>query len=71
MLDTDRPMSLPSAAIRLCIQGRQTQRHGRQSIFHSARWAVLMLKRYSDHAANERTFLAWVHTSFAVMAFGS
>jgi hypothetical protein len=31
----------------------------------------LMLKRYSDHAANERTFLAWVRTSIAVMAFGS
>ena len=29
-----------------------------------------MLKRYSDHAANERTFLAWVRTSIAVMAFG-
>ena len=29
-----------------------------------------MLQRYSDHAANERTFLAWVRTSLAVMAFG-
>jgi putative membrane protein len=29
-----------------------------------------MIKRYSDHAANERTFLAWVRTSIAVMAFG-
>src|SRR5690242_4141674 len=29
-----------------------------------------MIKRYSDHAANERTFLAWVRAAIAVMAFG-
>lgn len=29
-----------------------------------------MIERYSDHAANERTFLAWVRTALAVMAFG-
>ena len=29
-----------------------------------------MIKRCSDHAANERTFLAWVRTAIAVMAFG-
>jgi len=29
-----------------------------------------MIKRYSDHAANERTFLAWVRTAIAVMALG-
>jgi putative membrane protein len=29
-----------------------------------------MIQRYSDHAANERTFLAWVRTAIAVMAFG-
>ena len=29
-----------------------------------------MIKRFSDHAANERTFLAWVRTAIAVMAFG-
>ena len=29
-----------------------------------------MIKNYSDHAANERTFLAWVRTAIAVMAFG-
>ena len=29
-----------------------------------------MIKQYSDHAANERTFLAWVRTAIAVMAFG-
>jgi putative membrane protein len=29
-----------------------------------------MKERYSDHAANERTFLAWVRTAIAVMAFG-
>ena len=29
-----------------------------------------MIERYSDHAANERTFLAWIRTAIAVMAFG-
>jgi putative membrane protein len=29
-----------------------------------------MIKRYSDHAANERTFLAWIRTAIALMAFG-
>lgn len=29
-----------------------------------------MINRYGDHAANERTFLAWVRTAIAVMAFG-
>jgi putative membrane protein len=29
-----------------------------------------MIEHYSDHAANERTFLAWARTAIAVMAFG-
>jgi putative membrane protein len=29
-----------------------------------------MIKRYTEHAANERTFLAWIRTAIAVMAFG-
>lgn len=29
-----------------------------------------MIKDYRDHAANERTFLAWVRTAIALMAFG-
>ena len=29
-----------------------------------------MIGGYSDHAANERTFLAWVRTGIAVIAFG-
>jgi putative membrane protein len=29
-----------------------------------------MIRNFSDHAANERTFLAWVRTSIAVIAFG-
>ena len=29
-----------------------------------------MIRGYTDHAANERTFLAWVRTAIAVMAFG-
>jgi putative membrane protein len=29
-----------------------------------------VINRYSDHAANERTFLAWIRTAIAVIAFG-
>jgi putative membrane protein len=29
-----------------------------------------MIRNFSDHAANERTFLAWTRTGLAVMAFG-
>jgi len=29
-----------------------------------------VIQNFSDHAANERTFLAWVRTAIAVMAFG-
>lgn len=30
----------------------------------------MTIKNYSDHAANERTFLTWVRTGIAIMAFG-
>jgi len=29
-----------------------------------------MIKRYTDHSANERTYLAWIRTSITIMAFG-
>jgi putative membrane protein len=29
-----------------------------------------MIENYSDHAANERTFLAWIRTGIATIAFG-
>lgn len=29
-----------------------------------------MINRYTDHSANERTYLAWIRTAIAVMAFG-
>jgi inner membrane protein YidH len=29
-----------------------------------------MIAHYTDHAANERTFLAWIRTGLAVVAFG-
>lgn len=29
-----------------------------------------MIRNYSDHAANERTFLSWIRTAIAVIAFG-
>jgi uncharacterized membrane protein YidH (DUF202 family) len=30
-----------------------------------------MTRSYSDHAADERAFLAWARTAIAVIAFGS
>ena len=30
----------------------------------------MTIQHYSDHAANERTFLAWVRTSIAIIGFG-
>jgi len=30
----------------------------------------MTIQKYSDHAANERTFLAWIRTGIAVIAFG-
>lgn len=29
-----------------------------------------MIKQFSDHAANERTYLAWLRTGIAIIAFG-
>ncbi|MCB1348928.1 MAG: DUF202 domain-containing protein [Paracoccaceae bacterium] len=29
-----------------------------------------MIPRFTDHASNERTFLAWVRTAIAVVGFG-
>jgi len=29
-----------------------------------------MIRGYTDHAANERTFLAWIRTGIAIIAFG-
>ena len=29
-----------------------------------------MIKQYTSHAANERTYLAWIRTALAIMAFG-
>jgi putative membrane protein len=33
-------------------------------------WEPWMIRAYTDHAANERTFLAWVRTGIAVIGFG-
>lgn len=29
-----------------------------------------MIENYTDHAANERTFLAWLRTAIAIVGFG-
>lgn len=31
---------------------------------------AVTISRYTDHAANERTFLAWIRTALAIIAFG-
>jgi putative membrane protein len=31
---------------------------------------TVMIRNFTEHAANERTFLAWVRTGIAVIAFG-
>ena len=41
---------------------------GRNRILKKA--GGINVRGYSDHAANERTFLAWVRTGIAVIAFG-
>ena len=33
-------------------------------------YAARVITHYTDHAANERTYLSWVRTALAVMAFG-
>lgn len=45
-----------------CYSAREKERLGSR--------AALMIKGFGDHAANERTFLAWVRTAIATMAFG-
>lgn len=42
----------------------------RREIDHSSTGAEAMIKSYSEHAANARTFLAWIRTAIAMMAFG-
>ena len=31
---------------------------------------AVVIKNFSDHSANERTYLAWIRTAIAVMVFG-
>src|SRR5207245_6376441 len=45
-------------------------RSGAKGFVPDDRWRYFMIRGYSDHAANERTFLAWVRTGIAVIAFG-
>src|SRR6202161_2981321 len=48
-------------------RGQLTQHPSK--LFRAAK-AIRMIQNFGDHAANERTFLAWVRTSIAVTAFG-
>jgi putative membrane protein len=51
--------------------GRKSLRTGPDAVEPGFRQSgCKMIKNFSDHSANERTFLAWVRTSIAVMAFG-
>lgn len=38
--------------------------------FFSTGLSDIMIENYTDHAANERTFLAWIRTGIAVIIFG-
>ena len=65
-----------SPRCRLCRAGNPTSGNGVtvasgwcQYQFHGQR-SCCMIHGYSDHAANERTFLAWVRTGIAVIALG-
>jgi putative membrane protein len=44
--------------------------HGIRCGDHQTSARSPVIQRYSDHAANERTFLAWVRTGIATIAFG-
>jgi putative membrane protein len=44
--------------------------HGIRCGGHQTSARSPVIQRYSDHAANERTFLAWVRTGIATIAFG-
>jgi putative membrane protein len=48
---------------------RRRLRDGRE-IALAERVSASMIRGYSEHSANERTFLAWLRTSIAVIAFG-
>jgi putative membrane protein len=50
----------------VCAQGGERQ----QTAEGCATEGEPMIKNYSDHAANERTFLAWLRTGLSVAAFG-
>jgi inner membrane protein YidH len=47
-----------------------TKAYYRRTFARSEEGGAFMIRGYSDHAANERTFLAWVRTAIAIMAFG-
>jgi putative membrane protein len=40
--------------------------HNSKSVFREA----TMIRNFTEHSANERTFLAWIRTGIAVIAFG-
>jgi putative membrane protein len=45
-------------------------RRVRSEAFETGYLKKMPIKNFSDHAANERTFLAWIRTSIAIMTFG-
>lgn len=57
-----RPFLFPSR--------KKRERRGAPSAYKKNRRSRDMIKNFRDHAANERTFLAWVRTAIAIMAFG-
>src|ERR1700722_19773318 len=39
-------------------------------LFDERFWRAIMIRNFTEHSANERTFLAWIRTGIAVIAFG-
>lgn len=63
------PNHVPLRRPAFCVARGVVAGYSRRGFF-SLTGDRLMIRDYTDHAANERTFLAWVRTGIAVIAFG-
>src|SRR6185312_11422287 len=61
---------LPSSWNQLHVLRLPVNSAGQFLIRSSAIREAIVIRGYTDHAANERTFLAWLRTGIAVIAFG-
>jgi hypothetical protein len=64
-------MEAPLGGPALALARKKTEcRIASSPRFRTTEGGGLMIRVYSEHAANERTFLAWARTSVAVIALG-